>query len=112
MTNSADAAEGDTAGQSGGMIEGLSHITFAVRDLERMEAFLEPVFGATKIYASGDQTFSLAREKFFLINGIWIAIMEGEPLPEKSYNHVAFKIRDADYEIFPERLRKSGVDLR
>lgn len=102
----------DRVAQPGGIIEGLSHITFIVRDLDRMQAFLESIFCAAEIYASGDKTFSIARERFFLIGGLWIAIMEGEPPPEKSYNHVAFKIRDADYEVFANRLKNLGVEMR
>ena len=48
------------------MIEGLSHITFIVRDLDRMEKILVSVLGARKVYDSGDNTFSESRERFFL----------------------------------------------
>ena len=78
------------------MIEGLSHMTFIVRDLDRMSAILTGVFDAREVYDSGARQFSLSREKFFLIGDLWIAIMQGEPLPERSYNHIAFKIDDAE----------------
>ena len=65
------------------MIEGISHVTFIVSDLERMTEFLSKVFDAEEVYASGDKTFSISREKFFLIGGVWVAIMEGDPLPER-----------------------------
>jgi len=64
------------------MIQGISHITFIVRDLEKMTKFLTSIFDAEEVYSSGEQTFSISKEKFFLINGLWVAIMEGEPLPE------------------------------
>lgn len=64
------------------MIEGLSHITFIVRDLDRMEEILTTVLHAKKVYDSGNDTFSLSRERFFLVGEepamVWIAIMEGE----------------------------------
>jgi catechol 2,3-dioxygenase-like lactoylglutathione lyase family enzyme len=94
------------------MIEGLSHMTFIVRDLERMTAILEGVFDAREVYASEAEQFSLSREKFFLIGDIWIAIMEGEKLPERSYNHVAFKIDDADFDRYAERVGKLGLEMR
>ena len=75
------------------MIEGLSHVTFVVRDLERMTRILTSIFGAREVYASGGETFSVAREKFFQVGDLWIAVMEGEPLPSRTYNHVAFKIK-------------------
>ncbi len=43
------------------MVRGLSHITFIVRDLDRMERLLTTVLGARKVYDSGDETFSTAR---------------------------------------------------
>ena len=59
------------------MIEGLSHLTFIVRDLDKMEEILTKGLDARKIYDSGDQSFSLSKERFFDISGIWVAIMEG-----------------------------------
>lgn len=75
-------------------IEGLSHMTFIVRDLERMSQLIVEILGGREVYASGEATFSLSREKFFVAGGLWIAVMEGEPLPSRTYNHVAFKVRE------------------
>ncbi|RJT40252.1 FosX/FosE/FosI family fosfomycin resistance thiol transferase [Mesorhizobium waimense] len=94
------------------MIEGLSHMTFIVRDLDRMSAILTGIFDAREVYASDTEQFSLSREKFFLIGDLWIAIMEGEPLPERSYNHIAFKIDDADFDRYAERVSRLGLDMR
>ena len=90
------------------MVQGLSHITFIVEDLDRMETFLKTVFDARKVYDSGEETFSLSKERFFLIgegeNVVWVATMEGEALPSRTYNHVAFKIDDADFETYRARI--------
>lgn len=94
------------------MIEGLSHMTFIVRDLDRMSAILTGVLGAQEVYSSEDETFSLSREKFFLAADVWIAIMEGEPLPARSYNHVAFKIDEADVEEYRQRIVSLGLDMK
>jgi catechol 2,3-dioxygenase-like lactoylglutathione lyase family enzyme len=94
------------------MIQGISHITFIVTDLEKMTKFLTSIFDAEEIYSSGEQTFSISKEKFFLINGLWIAIMEGDSLPEKTYNHVAFKITEEDYELYAARVRNLGIDVK
>jgi catechol 2,3-dioxygenase-like lactoylglutathione lyase family enzyme len=98
------------------MIEGLSHITFIVRDLDRMEEILVSVLGARKVYDSGKETFSLSRERFYLAGDgkapLWLAVMEGESLPARSYNHIAFKISDDDYAASLERVRKLGLDVR
>ena len=93
------------------MIEKLDHITFVVSDLDRMTNLLTTVFDAKEVYSSGDKTFSISKEKFFLINGLWIAIMEGQPLQEKTYNHVAFKIAEEDYEDYAARIRSLGLEV-
>jgi catechol 2,3-dioxygenase-like lactoylglutathione lyase family enzyme len=64
------------------------------------------------VYDSGDQTFSLSKERFFLMGDLWIAIMEGEPLPTKTYNHIAFKIDERDYETYLSKLRPLNVEIR
>ena len=94
------------------MIQGISHITFIVKDLEKMTKFLVSIFDAEEIYSSGEQTFSISKEKFFLINGLWIAIMQGDSLPEKTYNHVAFKITEEDYELYAARVRSLELDVK
>ena len=49
------------------MIQGLSHMTFIVSDLDKMEGILTTVLDAKKVYDSGENTFSLSEERFFLI---------------------------------------------
>jgi catechol 2,3-dioxygenase-like lactoylglutathione lyase family enzyme len=93
------------------MIEGLSHITFVVKDLERTSNFLTTIFDAKEIYASGEKKYSNSKEKYFLINGLWFAIMEGEPLSEKTYNHVALKISEEDFEKYEQRVRSAGTEV-
>ena len=92
------------------MIQAISHLTFIVRDLDRAGRFFSHLFGAREIYSSGDETFSIAREKFFLIGDIWIALMEGEPVA-KSYNHVAFQIRPQDYAMYRRRIEQLELEI-
>lgn len=93
------------------LINGISHITFIVKDLEKATMFFQEIFGAKEVYYSGDKKFSLSKEKFFLINDIWIAAMEGEEI-ERSYNHLAFKIDESDYEIYLNRIHNLGLDIK
>ncbi|MCK5098787.1 MAG: FosX/FosE/FosI family fosfomycin resistance hydrolase [Desulfobacteraceae bacterium] len=93
------------------MIEGLSHITFIVSDLERMSYFLTKIFDAKEIYSSNEKHFSISKEKFFLINGLWFAIMEGESLSKKTYNHVALKIAESDFDKYLKRIHSLGVEV-
>ncbi|WP_350332923.1 FosX/FosE/FosI family fosfomycin resistance hydrolase [Coralliovum pocilloporae] len=94
------------------MIEGLSHMTFIVSDLDRMEEILTRVLGARKVYDSGDATFSLSKERFFDVAGLWIATMEGEPLPSRTYNHIAFKISDDAYDDRLQEIKALGLEVR
>ena len=94
------------------MIEGLSHITFIVKDLERMKLLLVDTLGGKEVYASGDKRFSHSREKFFEVGGVWIAAMEGDPLSEKTYNHVAFKVSANDLPRHRAAIEKLGLPIR
>ena len=94
------------------MIEGLSHITLIVRDPDDMAVILKTVFDAEEIYDSGETQYSLSREKFFLIGGVWVAVMQGDALADRSYNHIAFKIPDEDFDLRLDRIRSLGLDMR
>jgi catechol 2,3-dioxygenase-like lactoylglutathione lyase family enzyme len=94
------------------MIQGLSHLTFMVSDLDKMEILLTTVFDAEKIYDSGENTFSISEERFFLIGDLWIGTMVGEALPTKTYNHIAFKIDNADFDKYLNRIKSLGLELR
>ncbi len=87
-------------------------MTFIVTDLDAMEKLLVTVLDARKTYDSGDDTFSLSKERFFDIGGLWVATMVGKPLPAKTYNHVAFQIADSDYDMYLERIKSLGLELR
>lgn len=94
------------------VIEGISHLTYIVKDLERTSIFLRFIFDAQEVYSSEDETYSLSREKFFLINGLWIAIMEGDSLSDRTYNHIAFKINDEEFDIYESRVLALGIDFK
>ncbi|EAG5010789.1 FosX/FosE/FosI family fosfomycin resistance thiol transferase [Listeria monocytogenes] len=94
------------------MISGLSHITLIVKDLNKTTAFLQNIFNAEEIYSSGDKTFSLSKERFFLIAGLWICIMEGDSLQERTYNHIAFQIQSEEVDEYTERIKALGVEMK
>lgn len=94
------------------MIEGISHITFVVKSLELATNFFTGVFDAEEVYTSGDETYSISREKYFIIGGQWIAIMEGDPLHERTYNHVAFKVPEDEFEIYEAKVENLGLDIK
>ena len=91
-------------------MQGISHITFIVKDLEKAKFFFETIFDAKEVYDSGRQMFSLSQEKFFLIGELWIAIMEGDVVLERTYNHIAFKISEEEFDLYEKRIRVAGVE--
>ena len=94
------------------MIKTLSHITITVRNVERTGTFLQTVFDAKEVYDSSKKNFSLSYEKFFVIGDIWIAVMEGEPFQKRSYNHVAFKVSDSEFDEYVSRIKNLGLDIK
>ncbi len=94
------------------MSAGLSHITFICADLDRMQQVLEEVLEARCVYASGAEQFSLSEERFFMVGDVWVAIMKGAALAERTYNHVAFKVDDADFDTRVARIEALGLEMR
>lgn len=94
------------------MIEGFSHIMFLVADLDKAAYFFRQVFDAEEIYSSGRLIHSLSEEKYFLIGNLWVVIMEGKPLVERSYNHLAFRIDEDEFERYSARIQTLGLDIR
>ncbi|HTT40822.1 MAG TPA: FosX/FosE/FosI family fosfomycin resistance hydrolase [Burkholderiales bacterium] len=92
-------------------IRGISHLTFIVRDLDRASKLLCVGLGATEVYDSNGKNFSLSREKFLLLGGVWLALMEGEPT-ERSYRHVAFEVNEAELPEYEARLRSLGAEIK
>lgn len=68
--------------------------------------------GAREIYDCHADQFSLSREKFFLLGGVWVAVMEGEPPRERTYQHVAFAVAGTDLPKYRTALESVGVDIR
>jgi catechol 2,3-dioxygenase-like lactoylglutathione lyase family enzyme len=38
--------------------------------------------------------------------------MEGEPLSERSYNHVAFKVSDSEFDKYVSRVRRLVLEVK
>ena len=92
-------------------IEGISHITFIASDLERTANLLCVGLGATEVYDSAKKNFSISREKFFTLGGVWLAVMEGKSV-DRSYRHIAFKINATDLPQLEAKLRSLGVEIQ
>lgn len=93
-------------------INELSHITFIVKDLARAAVFFCDGLGAIERYDSLAKNYSLSREKFFILGNLWIVAMEGESLPSRNYQHVAFYVDAIELADYEQRLRKIGVEFK
>lgn len=92
-------------------VTGLSHLTFVVRDLQRSARLWVKGLGAEQVYDSGEFFHSHSPEKFFLLGGVWIALMQGEP-GTRSYRHVAFEVAANELPTFESRLRALGAEVQ
>ena len=92
-------------------VRGISHVTFVVADLERTARLLCEGLGAREVYDSAGREHSLSREKFFVLGDAWLVAMEGAPLAERSYRHVAFAVDGADLPRYRQRLQALGVEI-
>lgn len=93
-------------------METISHITFVVQNLEKSANLFKTIFEAQEVYSSGDDFYSLTKEKFLVIDNLWIALMEGESLPTKTYNHIAFKIKESEYTTYLQRIQQLKVEIK
>jgi catechol 2,3-dioxygenase-like lactoylglutathione lyase family enzyme len=94
------------------MSTGISHITFIVTDLDRTQEILERILDARCVYSSGPEQFSISEERFFLIGDTWIATMKGDPLPGRTYNHIAFQVAENDMDRRRAEIAALGLELR
>ncbi len=92
------------------MIQGISHITILVRDLDKTSRLLCDGLGAEEIYDSQDRHFSISREKYFLLGGIWLVAMQGAA-SEKSYRHIAFQVEKRHLTAYQNRLAALGATI-
>lgn len=94
------------------MIEGVSHITFIVKNIDKTTELFKKIFNAKEVYYSGEKKHSLFKERFFMIGGQWIAIMEDTNTINRTYHHVAFKISDSDVESYLEKIKDLDIELK
>jgi catechol 2,3-dioxygenase-like lactoylglutathione lyase family enzyme len=89
------------------MISGLNHITLSVRDVDRSFRFYVDTLGAKPLARWSRGTYLLAGD-------LWLCIALDErtrpsALPE--YSHIAFSVREAEFNDAAERIRTSGATM-
>lgn len=90
------------------MIQGVNHFLFWVSDLEESIHFYQNVFNA-KLLVKGRNT------AYFDVNGMWFALNVEKDIPRneihQSYTHLAFTIREEDYDQIYEKLKQWEVNI-
>ena len=94
------------------MIEGVSHITFIVRDLDKTARLFKELFDAEEVYGSREKKHSLFKERFFIVGGQWIAIMEDINILNRTYHHIAFKIKEGDVSYYLDKIKMLNLELK
>ncbi|UNK59137.1 FosX/FosE/FosI family fosfomycin resistance hydrolase [Pseudoxanthomonas daejeonensis] len=92
-------------------MRGISHVTFVVADLERTARLFGEGLGAREVYDSAGREHSISREKFFVLGDLWLVAMQGAPLADRSYRHVAFAVDAAELPGYRQRLQALGVEV-
>lgn len=93
------------------MIEGISHVTFVVGNLDKSSELFRELFIAEEVYHSGENKHSLYRERFFIIGNQWIAVMEDTNILNRTYHHLAFKISDSDVDWYMDKIKELNLEL-
>lgn len=94
------------------MIECVSHITFIVKNLDKTTELFKELFNAKEIYYSAEKKHSLFKERFFIIGGQWIAVMEDTNTLNRTYHHIAFKISDSDVDSYLDKIKTLNLELK
>ncbi|NRT35141.1 catechol 2,3-dioxygenase-like lactoylglutathione lyase family enzyme [Clostridium beijerinckii] len=94
------------------MIEGLSHITFTVRNVEKTAELFNKIFNAEEVYYNGERKHSLFKERFFMIGGQFISVIQDRNTINRTYHHVAFKISNSDVESYLEKIKDLDLELK
>ncbi|SKC82155.1 VOC family protein [Maledivibacter halophilus] len=87
------------------MINGINHITFAVKDLQVSINFYSKLLGL-KLVAYWD------KGAYLMAGNIWIALNVDKKTiskPSPDYTHIAFNVISTEYSKLVKRLKKANV---
>lgn len=84
-------------------IQGINHLAFVCKDLEKSTSLFNVIFGAEELKTTKN-------EKFLKLANFWIVLIQGEPL-EKSYNHYAFQVDAKDLPELEEKIRSLELTI-
>ena len=87
------------------MLQGLNHITFAVRDIKRSVSFYRDILGC-ELHVSWDHGAHLT------LGDCWLCLsLDPTSSPSEGYSHVAFSIDAESFSSFQQALAEQGVEF-
>lgn len=87
------------------MIQGINHITLAVRDLDKSFTFYTEVLGFQPLASWNKGAYLLAGKSWICL--ILDSETRTEPLDE--YTHTAFTVSEMEFQRLSERILRSGT---
>jgi len=88
------------------MINGINHITFAIKDLERSITFYVNLLGLKLVGEWNKGAYLLAGNQWIALNVDEDRLKE----PRLDYTHVAFNVLSSDFNSLKGKLEKAGVE--
>ncbi|HVU82960.1 MAG TPA: VOC family protein [Rhodanobacteraceae bacterium] len=90
------------------MFDSISHIALVVADPARTARLFESLF-ATKIVSRIDADGH--DETFFNLGNTWFVLVKGAAQRERSGDHVAFHVTDAELHATTEKLKAKNMEF-
>ena len=89
------------------MVNGINHITFAVRNLNKSLIFYRDILGLSLVA-------TWANGAYLQAGSTWMALNYDPNTPTEmpaDYSHIAFNVSEADFKILAERICSYGVHI-
>lgn len=84
------------------MITGLNHLTISVENLDRSLPFYIDILGFV-----GHARWNTGA--YLSFGNLWLCLSVGESAPASDYSHIAFDIKEQDFDAFNQTIKKSRV---
>ena len=87
-------------------IQGLSHITIGVLDLNKSRDFYSSLFSTEPISKED------GKDCHFVIGSMWFVLVQDPQVkPASGYTHIALTVSEEDFESTAESIRKSNARI-
>lgn len=86
----------------------ISHIALVVREPERAAQLFKVLFNAKVLHPK--QGRRGPPETLVLVGGVWFVLVQGDPAPSRTDDHIAFSVQETELPILAERLASLGIE--